>query len=295
MKNKFLFLAFSLILIAFIFSCNKEFNETKDPNSSNTKRVTGEGIMNISYDIKTNIYYDVNRENLNNLDLASINPSEEKQHIDMTLFKDGSVEMTLMKLDFDKTINIPNHVRPSDLPEIAKTHIKGNNIIYYDKNGKELSASTIKSSDMSQTVKKIEELQNNYSQDEINEVIATLQGNRYVDNLEDYISHAKENNFVIMEQGDDFVTIRSTMENQPSGMNLQNVLLIDRKNNRLMGNRIYDNNKLIQSTYFRYSKGKQQHIIDVRNEMITSLPSGQEITMQSISKIDNFKFSINLK
>lgn len=296
MKNKIFYLIFSLIFFAFIYSCNKEFNETKDPNSPNTEKVTGERIMNISYDIYTVRDYETDFSKLSDLELSSVNPSEEKQHVEMTLLESGQMNIVISNVDFKKHINIPHKTLPDDSPKIVKTEIIGNIVKFYDINGKVLGTENIPIPNHSETVKKIKEIGAKFSAEDINNTIATMQGQQFIENLEEYIANAAQNGVEVIEQGKNHVTLRSNFSNIDPSMQGASVLLIDKSINKLVGTRIYDeNDKLVQTVFYGYNRGEVQSMNAIKVEQMEQLPTGKEVKMISLSKIENLKFNLNNK
>ncbi len=294
MKNNFLkFIMFFFVSFLFLTGC-KENIEEKFIDDSIAFNKSGNGIMQLSFDIRTTRIFDFDFSKASNLDVAHAQPYEEKQHLEMNILSNGQIEMSITNVDFDRKINIPTNIQPDDRPQVFKTVISNNTMSLYDKNNTLISSSHVDLPNRMDIVSKINKLGKSYSIEEINEVIATMQGQRYIPNLEEYIAKAAENNVQVLEQGDNYVTLRSSMNNITPGMNLDAVLLIDKSRNKLVGTRIYEGNKLLKTTYLGYSNGKQKHLTAIRDEETITLPSGQEANMISFSKIDNFNFNLNL-
>lgn len=252
--------------------------------------------MNISYDIYTVRDYETDFSKLTDLELASVNPSEEKQHVEMTLLENGQMNIVINNVDFKRNINISHKTLPDDSPKIVKTEIIGNTVKFYDVNGKILSTENIPIPNHSETVKRIKEIGEKFSADDINNTIATMQGQQFIDNLKEYIANAEQNGVEVIEQGEKFVTLRSNFSNIDPSMQGASVLLIDKSINKLVGTRVYDvDDKLVQTVFFGYNKGKVQSMNAIKVEQMEQLPTGKEVKMILLSKIDNLEFNLNSK
>lgn len=182
-----------------------------------------------------------------------------------------------------------------DTPAIVKTEIVGNSIRFYDKDGNLLSQENFDFPNQMDKVEKIQELGNNYSVEDINSTLATMQGQQYISNLEEYIANAAENGATILEQGENYVTIRTSFKHIDPRMEEDAVLLIDKSINKMVGSRIYDkDNKLLQSIFYGYKKGEVQSLNAIKIEQKMALPSGNEVNMVNLTKIDDLQMKINI-
>lgn len=287
-----------LFLLATIFwiSCSKDYDDLpQEGENMTTQRMSGNGIMNISYEITTSRSFEADPTLLSDLDLAATNPSNEKQRVTMELMKSGQINMTIESLDFKEKIRIPHKTLPDPSPKIVKTVITGNSASFYDKNDKLLSTEKIPISNQIELVEKINKLGKNISQEDINETIATMQGHKFVANLEEFIANAPSNNIQISERGNNLVTARMPLSKIDPRMSEDVVLLIDRNKNKLVGTRVYSaNNKLLQSVLFAYNKGRVKSLKAIRTSESISLPSGSETKMITLSKIENLQFNLNI-
>ncbi|MDP2423295.1 MAG: hypothetical protein U1C46_09250 [Bacteroidales bacterium] len=296
MKNKLLFSLITFTTL-FIMSCKQDLNDlSNETNNASNVKLVGLGIMEISYDMKTIRDYETDFSILSELDLSSVNPSEEKQHVEMVLLESGQLNLTITELNFDKKINIPHEILPDDSPKIMKTEIIGNTANFYDINGKLLGSENIPIPNHRETVDKIKEIGNKFSAEDINKTIATMQGYQFIDNLEEFIRNAPANGVQVLEQGENYVSLRMSFNKIDPRIQGASVLLIDKSINKMVGTRIYDaQDNLVQSVFFGYNKGDVQSLSAIRIEQQTHLPSGSEVKMISISQIENLKFNLNIK
>lgn len=255
--------------------------------------------------------FDISFENANSLNLSALNPSIEKQEITMKLFENGNLEMTIEELDFNENMKNPHKILPDDSPQIVKTVISGNTIKFYDKNDELLNSEYIPIPNQLKLVNKIKEIGSEFSPEDINEVITTMQGHHLIDNLEEFIKNLKYDNghllksssaskinsdeFTIIEQGENFVTLRMPFNVVEVGMSQEAVLLIDKTLNKIVGTRIYnEQNVLLQTTYFGYNEGETQALNAIKTVEKVILLSGDEVDMVTYSKIDDMQLNLNL-
>ena len=249
--------------------------------------------------------YEIAGTSVPDLDLATLNPSSEKQEIKMELFESGQLDITIEEVDFSKKIRNPHKILPDDSPKIVKTVISGNTIKFYDENGTLLGTENIPIPNHSDLVKTIKDIGKDFTPEDINDVITTMQGHHLIDNLEEFIKDLEEERnylkksssgspITIIEQGDNYVTLRMPLNNIEPAMSQESVLLIDKTLNKIVGTRIYSNNQLLQSTFFGYNKGKVQSLNAIKTIQKIQLLSGNEIDMISYSKIDDMEFNLNL-
>ncbi|PQJ76761.1 hypothetical protein [Polaribacter glomeratus] len=248
--------------------------------------------------------YEINSTTISSLDLSVLNPSSEKQEIKMELFESGQLDITIEELDFSQKIRNPHKILLDDSPKIVKTVISGNTIKFYGANGTLLGTENIPIPNHSDLVKIIKDIGKDFSSEDINDVITTMQGHHLIDNLEEFIKDLEQDNnhlqrssgspITIIEQGDNFVTLRMPLNNIEPAMSQESVLLIDKTLNKIVGTRIYSNNQLLQSTFFGYNKGEVQSLNAIKTIQKIQLLSGNEIDMISYSKIDDMEFNLNL-
>tara|TARA_B110000908_G_C10206165_1_gene427830 strand:- start:367 stop:1275 length:909 start_codon:yes stop_codon:yes gene_type:complete len=290
-----------VIATMFLVSCHEDYiNTTQTSNIKNSAKA----LLEISYKMTTTRDYEINSASVSNLDLSTLNPSSEKQVIKMKLFESGQLDITIEEVDFNKKIRNPHKILPDDSPKIVKTVISGNTIKFYDANGKLLSTENIPIPNHSDLVKTIKDIGKDFTPEDINDVITTMQGHNLIDNLEEFIKNLEEENnhlqkssgspITIIEQGDNYVTLRMPLNNIEQAMSQESVLLIDKKLNKIVGTRIYSNNQLLQSTFFGYNTGDIKSLNAIKTIQKIQLLSGNEIDMISYSKIDNMEFNLNL-
>ncbi len=289
------------MLLIFLFtllvtiSCTEDFNEIPNEKENISSRKSGKALMEISYEITTTRDYDIIPVKISSLDLSTLNPSNEKQHVTMQLFESGQMNITIEEIDFKHKIKSPHKILPDTSPKIIKTVISGNSISFYDKNGKLLNTESFPIPNHIETVNKIKEIGTKFSAEDINRTIATMQGQQFIDDLEAFIKNAPKNGIQVMEQGKNHVTLRMSYKQFDPRIKEETVLLIDKRLNKMVGTRIYsENNELLQSTFFGYSKGEVKSLNAIKIEQKIMLPSGKSIKMISNSKIDNLTFNLNI-
>lgn len=285
--------------VVFTISCNRDHLYISNSNVKNSVKA----LLEVSYKITTTRDYDINSARIPSSDMPALNPSNEKQSVKMELFENGQLNLTIEELNFKEKIRNLHKTLPDNSPQIVKTVINGNTVKFYDDKGSLLGTENIPIPNHSNLVKTIKEIGSNFSSEDINETIATMQGHHLINNLEELLEGLDEedNNpqkggspIKIVEQGTNYVTLRMPLNNIEQGMSEEAVLLIDKAQNKIVGTRIYDNNKLLQSTFFGYSKGETKSLNAIKTIQKIKLASGNEIDMVSYSKIDEMEFNLNL-
>ena len=285
----------------FLVNCNEDYiNTTQVSNIENSTKA----LLEISYKMTTTRDYEIAEATVPDLDLATLNPSSEKQVVKMDLFESGQLDITIEEVDFSKKIRNPHKILPDDSPKIVKTVINGNTIKFYDANGNLLNTDNIPIPNHSDLVKTIKDIGKDITPEDINDVITTMQGHHLIGNLEAFIKNLEEEDIylqkssgspiTIINQGENFVTLRMPLNNIEPAMSQESVLLIDKTLNKIVGTRIYGNNQLLQSTFFGYNKGEVQSLNAIKTIQKIQLLSGNEIDMISYSKIDDMEFNLNL-
>lgn len=180
-------------------------------------------------------------------------------------------------------------------PKTVRTEIIGGIASFYDKNGELLGTASINLPNQLETVDRIKKLGVKFSTRDVNKTMAAIQGQQFVDDLEELIKNAAKNGVQVLEQGENHVTMRMSQRHINPRIEEEVVLLIDKKMNRVVGNRVYDvNNELLQTTFFEYSKGEEKYLNAIKQEQKVRLPSGKEVKMVANTKISNFKFNLNI-
>ena len=96
--NNKIYKLFGIVFLSVLFltSCDQDFEEfTNDSSEANKRGNFGGVLMDISFDIKTSQDFEITSLKLSSLDLASMNPSSEKQHIEMQLFENGQMNLII--------------------------------------------------------------------------------------------------------------------------------------------------------------------------------------------------------
>lgn len=214
----------------------------------------------------------------------------------MELYEDGTFNMDIDVATPENKIDIPHKTLPSDLPQLVHTQIRNKSISFYDKDMKLVQTTTIDLPDMHETIAGIKKLGDEYSQDEINQTIATMQGHPYLHKLDEFIAQAPtKEGITVLEQGETYATIRVDMMAMDNKSTYDVVYLMDRIRNKIAGQRIYDkDDKITQTSYYGYNNGKQQYLNAIKTEQNYELPTGNQIKMVSNSYIDNYQININL-
>jgi len=298
-KNSIIYKSLGILLLSAIFltSCDENFEEfTNESSKADIGENFGKALLDISYDMQTSQDYDVESLKLSSLDLAAMNPKSEKQHIQMQLFENGQMNLTIEELDFERKIKILHKILPDDSPKIVRTEIIGGMSSFYDKNGILISMTPIDLPNQLEMVNKIKTLGNKFSREDLNNTMAAIQGQQLIDDLEELTKNASKYGVRIMEQGQNYVTLRMSQKHIDSRIEEEVVYLVDKNLNRIVGNRIYSaDNRLLQTTFFGYSKDEEKYLNAIRLEQKVALPSGKEVNSVTQTKIGSLKFNLNIQ
>ncbi|MFN3802837.1 hypothetical protein, partial [Belliella pelovolcani] len=157
--------------------------------------------------------------------------------------------------------------------------------------------------DMSDLVFEIKELKKKNSKDKILKVVNKFQSYLFRDNLLEFVEELRNKNnpivrqlneFQLLEENETFITLRVDLNEFQEGITGSSVLLINKKDNRLVADRVYDEfGEIVKTTFYGYSKGEIESLDAIRNEEPMKIDDGSEIIKVSLSKITNLNFSIN--
>lgn len=294
MKTKPIILFAFILTISFI-SCQKSnLTDTLESKHAGYKQSENE-ILTLSYDIYIYRDYEADFSALTEMELSYLNPSEEKQRIEMTLLNSGQMNVTIENIAFENTINLPHHAPQNTTLGVTKTEIFGNAVFFYDNNGRLLAHESFPAGNFNEMVELINGLREKYSVLGINRILANMQGHLYVENLNRFIENAAENGIEVMEHNDHLVTLRADFKRIDPRAEGSSVILVDRIRNRLLGVRIYDSaNTLIQSVVYGYNRGERQTLNAIKVEQNQELVNGIEVKLITYIKIDNLEFSVNI-
>ena len=294
---------FKIILLLMLFmiaGCNSETAILNKEGESIKKESAGtysdggasDVLLEVSYEKTSYMRYVADYEKLTELDMAHINPSDEKQSITMALMQDGTVNMTIEEMDFEPIIKIPHKVLPSDVPKIKRTEIIGNHVTFYDGSRNMLGSHTLEIPKNREMAEQIKQLGDRYDYNELANAFSTMQGDFFEKEMDKVISDAEARGQLIVHN-ENYATVRMNFADVKPGATGSSVMLIDRKNNKVMASTHYDEQEKITSrTLFNYAKEGPPILNSVRSEVLLEMPSGAEVVQMTTSKIENLKFNL---
>ena len=284
-----------LLAIVQFAGCKTDNNAfSEDESTSGIKSELKGALLRIAYDITTTQWYECDYEKLTELDIAHCNPSEEKQQIVMYLMSDGTANMTVEELDFERTIHIQHEITPSDLPKIKRTEIIGGIATYYDGNRNIIGSQPVEMTRQKELADQIQQFGSRLDKDAAR-CFATMQSVIYDHELEKLISDARASGRLI-DHNKWFATVRTNLSDVQPGATGASVVLIDMNIKRVVATTIYDEkDNLIMRTYYGYEKEGVPILNVTRTETLLELPSGAEVMQITQSKFTNHDFNLNNK
>ena len=282
----------SLLLIQ--ASCTKEpLQESATPSKDLSININ---VLEMKYEVEatTRYLYDV-AEEFSDLDIATMTPLRSKSLVSMRLDTRGDVSMEIEDVPVKQPVEIKHETLPDESPKILKTVIRGGIATFYTDGDRELSTATIEVPNQLSVVQRITESRNCISQEDINYVIATMQGQMFADKLEDFIATAQRDGSQVEKLDEQYVSIRMPLSKANPSCAYETVLLLDRLNNRFIGTTVYnESGEQILTTMFGYGPPEEPYLRAIRQTSKEKLPSGKLVTLETVTRIENMKLKINI-
>lgn len=230
------------------------------------------------------------------IDIAVQTPVITKQHVTMELYNDGSIKLTTVDLPTSQEFNIPHQTLPDYTPKPQKTVAYADRIVYYGENNEILyTADKLPLPTAPEVATQIQALEEDYSEAEVNEAISSMQTSLYANVLQDFIDSIGNYNGTVTNLGEGLISVEIPAYHFDPTSSDVSVLLIDKTKNLLLAARLYDeNNNWKSSTMLRYSGGQSPMLIGMKTSVSDVLPTGINVTMQTVSTISNLTSSVNL-
>jgi hypothetical protein len=281
----------------FLIYCDleQEVLSTENEQNESINNVVCDEILELKYVIETSTQYITNSKKLSDMDIAMMTPKNNKEEINLRLHENGQISMNIKRLTPDVDIKIPHKTGTVNSNEVYETVIENNVANFYDKSGRLLNTVAMDLPVCTETVDRLIEMTDScHTQEDITQVVAQLQCNQ-ISNLGYYISNAKNNGIQVVEETDRLIIIRMPLGMIDPGSTNEAAILIDKKLERLGGLRVYNQEgDLMSTTLFGYGHPKKPFLTAIKQQVSETLPSGVEVTVESLSKIDNINFSLNL-
>jgi len=283
-----------LLIIVLITGCQNEselLNKMGNKDNLSIELKSGGALLAVSYEITTYQRYECDFEELTELDLAHLNPSEEKQRIEMYLMPDGTVNMVIEELDFERTINIPHEIAPCDLPKIKRTEIIGNSVTFYDGNRKMLGSHPFQSIKNEAWADQMSRFDNRLVSEQPAKSFAILQSCVFGYSIEEMIEDAQvKGQFIAHDEH--FVTVRTNLSETRQGATTARVVIVDKSINKVVASVTYnENEKVISRMYFGYQNDDIPLLRATVSETLLEMPSGAEAWQITTSLLENYKFN----
>lgn len=253
-------------------------------------------VLTVDYEIESITRMTSDEDITEPIDLAVKTPTINKQHITMELYADGEMKMTTVNLPTSQDFSIP-HQTPADYtPKPQKMVAYGDKIVYYGENNELLyTASKLPLPTSPEVAAQIQALGDNYTEEQINEAIATMQSSIYSSGLQDFIDNIGDYDGTVTTISEHIISIEIPVSHYDPTSSDVAVLLIDKTNNLLLATRLYDEgNNWKSSTMMQYSTDANPVLVGINQVIKDVLPTGVEVEMQTVSTISNMTSTVNL-
>jgi len=298
MKKYLYTLSIQLILILLCSGCKRDFSEILNSpfeNLSSKSSKSTKGVLEVIYEITTYVDYKADFEKLSAFDLAYLNPKADKQRVEMVLLPSGEINMIIEKQKMENPINLPHKTIPSDIPEVVRTEIFGSQMSFYDATGKLIGTEKTQLPRQTQLLEELKKMGSNFSEEEMAQAIATMQGQFFVKNMEMYLREVEALGAFVQQHDGGYVTVRQDLSKMGINQKGTNVSLLDMKQGKMLAYVIYDENeKIVQSTSYKYHREGVPSVEAIRIHEILELPSGIEVTKITLMKFDNTIHKLNI-
>ncbi|MCL2073384.1 MAG: hypothetical protein FWH18_05675 [Marinilabiliaceae bacterium] len=289
-------LTFILLATIIITGCKSEterLNSLDDLNELSIGLKSGGAVlMEISYDITTSQWYEYDIAELTDIDIAHLNPSEEKQRIEMYLMFDGTVNMSIEEMDFERTIIIPHEIEPNDVPRITRTEIIGNNLYFYNSNRQMVGMQSAEMPRHNDLADRIMQMGDRFSSETLNDAFATMKGEIFNEAVDQMIAEADASG-QLLQHDDNYATVRTILADEVHGAVGSAVMIIDMSIKKVVACVLYDEqDKGIFRTYYNYGDENSQILKATLTEQIIELPSGAKVWQITCSNYENVKYKL---
>lgn len=296
-----LWLGCMLLMILTYSSCNKDnafTNSDGDFDPSTVQFRGSETLLEVEYEIElyTKITALNGEEELSLLDRIMESPDVDRQKVKMKLGHDGTFSYTMESMNPRNPIPYQHQTLPNNLPTPHKTVVENGEMKLYDIEGNFLYANELEVPASPELANQIIAQGENYGESVVNQAIMGMQSSLFIENLEEFLNEAQENDFEVQELEGNIVSVR--MPIHASGMAASEdvaVNLIDRERNLLLATQIYDaSNNIKGGMMMRYAEGDEPILKGYKQVVNDILPSGAEARMETYASIDKLKFSVRL-
>ena len=278
-----------------IIGCQNEteiLNKMGEKDNMSIELKSSGALLEVSYEITSYTTYKFDYENLTEIDLAHLNPSEEKQRIEMFLMPDGTVNMVIEELNFERKINIPHEIVPSDVPKIKRKEIFGNNVSFFDGSHKLIGSLNIEIGKQCEWVEQINEMGDKFGNEEVAQLFGAIPIGMTDNAIEKMICEAKAKGQLI-EHDETFVTVRTNLSEIMKEATGANVILIDRSINKVVASVTYDEVENTTSrTLFGYESSGAPLLKGSYMETLFEVPSGAEVWQITNAKYEKLNFKL---
>lgn len=290
-KEMFIVLVF---LISLTISCTKE---NAFEHSSNSKREIAriDCLLELNYEVETTTLFAADKASeYSLLDLAAMAPSRERQSVKMGLLRNGEMFMEVSKMKPIDPIIVPHQFLPDNSPKVQRVLVASNLATVYDENGKVISSIPLELPNNIRLVQSLQESAMENSEQAINDAIASMQGVGMNGLLNDYWGNLNKEGLSVIDDDGQHITISASLSSIDTRTNQEAVVIIDKMNKRLVACRIYNKDEVLITTLMGYGPPKKPYLAAIKQISHMPLPSGRNVRVETLMKIDGIKIVSNL-
>ena len=272
------------------FSCNKEMESLEDISTRSLEMAA----LEMQYELtSTSVYSQQKGAKYTDLEVALMTPARTKQKVVIRVMENGDMYMEMENMKDENEIRI-NHLTPPDpTPVIHKTVFWKNTATAFDRSGKILGEYNIEVPHQADLISKVKQEGMNYKPEQLSNAMLGLQGDLFVKDLDDLIKNSSKYGITVSYIDKNTIGLRKKVSS-PCKRELEGVLIIDQNMKRLLATRLYNNDEILVTSVYGYSNDKLPYLTSVKKMQREVLPSGKEIILETLTRIENIELKINI-
>lgn len=285
--------------IAFYLGCSKDDALTSEKGWTDSPlflSIFNDELFRMSYEVETFTHVKPLGGTSSRLDKLTAQPIVGKHRVSMSVDGSGKVSLEIENMTPGLDLQVPDIALPSNLPAPHRTVIEDGKLTLYAQGGTELYSTPVETFQMGHMKSLIEAVRAGHTADAINQAVAGMKSGMYRASLDDMLASPAAYGVTVndLDGTVSSITMPATATGIP-GFEGEAVLLVDRERNLLLASKLYgkDGGEQMCMMFGYEGDGKAPTIKRIRQEVLETLPSGTQVTMEMVSTIENLQFTIN--